>query len=114
MTKIETSLEKLLADLGDFYIPSEQHFLTVNGIDVGEGKIELQWIFSRYGVKDDITIFFTIIPYGTPVPSVRSLIPSAYLSEMEITDLFGLAIEGAQKGLYLDHDSMPTPLRRES
>lgn len=114
MTKIETSLEKLPADLGAFYVPGEHHFLTVNGIDVGEGKIELQWIFSRYGVKDDVTIFFTIIPYETPVPSVRSLIPSAYLSEMEIADLFGLAIEGAQKGLYLDHDSMPTPLRRES
>lgn len=114
MTKIETSLENLLADIGGFYQPDEYHFLTVNGIDAGEGQIELQWIFARYGVKDEVTLFFTIIPYDTPVPSVRSLIPSAYLSEMEITDLFGLAIEGAEKGLYLDHDSMPTPLRRES
>lgn len=114
MKKIETSLEKLLADIGAFYKPDEYHFLTVNGIDVGEGKIELQWIFARYGVKDEVALFFTVIPYDTPVPSIRSLIPSAYLSEMEITDLFGLAIEGADKGLYLDHDSMPTPLRRES
>ena len=114
MTKIETTLENLLQDIGGFYAPERYHFLTVNGIDVGERKIELQWIFAHYGVKDDITIFFTIIPYDAPVPSVRSLIPSAYLSEMEIVDLFGLKIEGAQKGLYLDHDSMPTPLRRES
>jgi len=114
MTKIETSLEKLLEDIGAFYQPEMYHFLTVNGIDVGEGKIELQWIFARYGVKDDVRVFFTIIPYDASVPSVRSLIPSAYLSEMEIVDLFGLKIEGAEKGLYLDHDSMPTPLRRES
>ncbi len=114
MTKIETAPERLMADIDAFYKADEQHFLTVNGIDVGEGKIELQWIFARYGVKDEVTLFFTVIPYGTPVPSVRSLIPSAYLSEMEIVDLFGLEIEGAGKGLYLDHDSMPTPLRRES
>ena len=114
MTKIETSLETLVADIGGFYVPEQYHFLTVNGIDVGEGKIELQWIFSQYGVKDDVTLFFTVISYDASVPSVRSLIPSAYLSEMEIVDLFGLKIEGAQKGLYLDHDSMPTPLRRES
>jgi NADH:ubiquinone oxidoreductase subunit C len=111
MTRIETSLERLLDDIGGFYKPMTHHFLTVNGIDLGGGKIELQWIFSPYGVKDDITLFFTIISYDAAVPSVRELIPSAYLSEMEIVDLFGLAVEGAAKGLYLDPDSLATPLR---
>jgi len=114
MTKIETSLESVVADIREFYDPQAFHFLTVNGIDTGEGKVELQWIFAAYGVKDDIRAFYTVVPYDVSVPSVVSVIPSAFLSEREIVDLFGLSIEGAAKGLYLDEDSMPTPLRRES
>lgn len=111
MQKIETSFVTLLNDLEAFYNAKEWHFITVNGIDAGEGKIELQWIFSRYGVKDTIVVYFCLSDYDTPVPSVVSLIPSAFMSEREIVDMFGLRIEGAKKGLYLDDDSLPHPLR---
>ncbi|ADR34720.1 NADH dehydrogenase (ubiquinone) 30 kDa subunit [Sulfuricurvum kujiense DSM 16994] len=114
MTKIATTLPSLLSDIGAFYKPREWHFLSVNGIDLGEGKIELQWIFSKYGVKDEIVIYFALSDYETPVPSIASLIPSSFMGEREIVDMFGLSVEGTEKGLYLDEDSLPHPLRGES
>jgi len=111
MQKIETAFTVLLDELGRFYDPKTWHFLTVNGVDLGEGKIELQWIFSKYGVKDEVVVYYVLSDYDTPVPSIVSLIPSAFLSEREIVDMFGLNVEGAQKGLYLDEDSRQHPLR---
>lgn len=113
MRKIETTLPTLLADIGAFYEAREWHFLSVNGIDLGEGKIELQWIFSRYGAKDEIVIYYALSDYTTPVSSLVCLIPSAFMGEREIVDMFGLKVEGALRGLYLDEDSLPHPLRGE-
>lgn len=114
MMKIETTLGALLNDIGAFYVPAEWHFLSVNGIDLGEGRIELQWIFSKYGVKDEIVIYYALSDYETPVPSIVGLIPSAFMGEREIVDMFGLSVAGMEKGLYLDEDSLPHPLRGES
>jgi NADH:ubiquinone oxidoreductase subunit C len=114
MTKIETTLATLIADIGAFYEAKKWHFLTVNGIDLGGGKIELQWIFSQYGVKDGVVIYYALSDYETPVPSLVSLIPSAFMGEREIVDMFGLSVEGAESGLYLDADSLPHPLRGEA
>ena len=111
MEKIEIELPELLNRLGAFYDAMVWHFITVNGIDAGEGKIELQWLFSRYGIKDETVLFYTVVPYGTKIPSIVSLIPSATLSEREIVDMFGVDIEGAEKGLYLEEDSLSMPLR---
>lgn len=114
MTKIETTLPTLLSDIGAFYKVKEWHFLSVNGIDLGEGKIELQWIFSKYGVKDEVVIYYALSDYETPVPSLVSLIPSSVMGEREIVDMFGLSVNGAESGLYLDEDSLAHPLRGES
>ncbi len=111
MNKRETTLPTLLEDLARFYDPKVWHFLTVNGVDLGGGAIELQWIFSKYGAKDEVVIYYALSDYDTPVPSVVSLIPSAFLGEREIVDMFGLQVEGAARGLYLDDDSLPHPLR---
>ena len=114
MTKIETTLATLTRDIEAFYVPREWHFLSINGVDLGEGKIELQWIFARYGVKDEIVIYYAQSDYETPVPSLVNLIPSAFMGEREVVDMFGLSVEGMERGLYLDPDSQPHPLRRES
>ncbi len=114
MTKIETTLATLLEDIGTFYEVTKWHFLTVNGIDLGEGKIELQWIFSQYGVKDEIVLYYALSDYKTLIPSVVSLIPSAFMGEREIVDMFGLNVDKTERGLYLDEDSLPHPLRGES
>lgn len=111
MKKIEIGVADLLAELTAFYDAKVWHFITVNGIDLGAGKVELQWIFSKYGVKDEIVLFYTLSDYETKIPSIVSLIPSATLSEREIVDMFGIDIEGAAKGLYLDEDSLSMPLR---
>jgi Ni,Fe-hydrogenase III component G len=113
MIKIETTLRALLSDIAAFYIPKEWHFLSVNGVDLGDGKIELQWIFSKYGAKDEIVIYYVQSDYETPVPSIVSLIPSAFMGEREIVDMFGLSVEGTERGLYLDEDSRLHPLRGE-
>ena len=111
MTKIETSYATLMKDLGAFYEPHTWHFLTLNGIDLGDGKIELQWIFSKYGARDEVVIYYAISDFETPAPSIVSLIPSSIMGEREVVDMFGLTIEGAEKGLYLDEDSLSMPLR---
>ena len=111
MKKIEIELKALRDAIGDFYDPKVWNFLTVNAIDLGEGGIELQWIFAKYGAKDEIVCFYAVSDYETEVPSLVPLIPSAFMGEREIVDLFGLKVEGAEPGLYLDEDSLQTPLR---
>ena len=114
MHKIETTLPTLLEDLAGFYRPEAWHFLTVNGIDLGGGKIELQWIFSRYLTKNGVVVYYTVSDYETPVPSVVPLIPSAFMGEREIVDMFGLKVDNTIGGLYLDEDSQPHPLRGDA
>ncbi len=114
MTYTPTTLKTLLQDIGAFYDPAKHHYITLNGIDLGEGKLELQWIFSTYGEVDALQVFHLVTDFTTPIPSVVPLIPSAYMSEMEVVDLFGVAVGDQPKGLYLDPDSRPNPLRKES
>ena len=111
MTKIETTLNTLVDDITKFYEPKQWHFLTLNGIDLGEEKIELQWVFAKYAVKDETIIYYAMSDYKTLVPTITTLIPSAIMGEREVVDMFGIEIEGAKKGLYLDEDSLSMPLR---
>lgn len=111
MKKIEIELNGLRDEIGQFYNAKRWHFLTVNGIDLCDGRIELQWLFSKYGALDEIVCFFAVSDFKTEVPSLVPLIPSAVMGEREIVDMFGLKVEGAQKGLYLDEDSQTMPLR---
>lgn len=111
MRKIEITIDTLLSEIESFYNYKEWHFLTINGIDLGDNSIELQWIFSKYGVKDDMVVFFAITDYETKIPSLTKLIPSAIMGEREVVDMFGLDIVGIEGGLYLDEDSATTPLK---
>lgn len=114
MKKTETSLETLLEDLKQHFDYRKWHFMTVNGVNLGDGTIELQWIFNRYGVKDAIEAYYVVITPDQSVPSVTSLFPAAIMSEREVVDLFGISIEGAEKGLFLDEDSEQKPLGVQS
>jgi ech hydrogenase subunit D len=111
MKKIEIRLANLQAEIRNFYDATKWHFITTNGIDLGDNKLEIQWIFSQYETKDKTVIFYTISNFETTIPSIVSLIPSAIMSERELVDMFGVSVEGAQKGLYLDEDSLTMPLR---
>jgi len=111
MEKREIRLEKLIEEVRAFYDPCQWHFLTLNGIDLGEGKIELQWIFTRYGTVEEPLVLWCVSDYETPVPSLTELIPSAIMGERETVDMFGVTVEGVEGRLYLSDDSMKTPLR---
>lgn len=110
MQKIEVTLESIREDIKEFYNEKEWHFLTVNGVALKDEKIEIQWIFSKYDAKNEIVIFYTEINKDDMVPSVVDMIPSAMISQREVVDMFGVVVEGSEKGLYLDEDSMTAPL----
>jgi NADH:ubiquinone oxidoreductase subunit C len=59
---------------------------------------------------DEIVIFYDEIDYTQIIPSIVEIIPSAIISQRELVDMFGVSIEGSEKGLYLDEDSLQMPL----
>jgi len=110
MQKIKIEIGELIETIESFYKPKVWHFLTLNGVSLDANKLEVQWIFSRYEALDDIVIYYVEISYETLIPSITELIPSAIISQRELVDMFGVCVEGSEKGLYLDEDSMQKPL----
>ncbi|MDY0116636.1 MAG: NADH-quinone oxidoreductase subunit C [Sulfurimonadaceae bacterium] len=111
MQKIQSSLETIIDDIEKFYNYKEWHFLTLNGVALEDDKLEVQWIFSRYDALDDVMVYHIEVPYDALIPSIVHLIPSAIISQRELVDMFGIKVEGSTKGLYLDEDSMQSPLK---
>lgn len=110
MKKTEVSLDGVKDEIREFYNPTLHHFLTLNGVALDEKKTEIQWIFSTYGEIDNVETFYAIVNQDDVIPSVLDLIPSAIMSQREIVDMFGIKVEGSEKGLYLDEDSLQKPL----
>jgi len=110
MQKIKVSLENIRAKIEDFYDEREWHFITLNGVALSEEKTEVQWIFSKYESLDDVVIYYAEIEQNEVVPSIVDMIPSAIISQRELVDMFGIEVEGSEKGLYLDKDSLQMPL----
>lgn len=110
MQKIEVSLENVREEIKSFYDYKQWHFLTLNGVALEDNKLEIQWIFSRYEAMDETVIYYAVIGYDDLIPSIVDIIPSAEISQRELVDMFGVAVEGSEKGLYLDEDSMQSPL----
>lgn len=111
MQKIPSSLETIVEDIEKFYNYKEWHFLTLNGVALEDDKLEVQWIFSKYDALDDVKVYFIEVPYDVLIPSIVHLVPSAIISQRELVDMFGIKVEGSTKGLYLDEDSMQSPLK---
>ncbi len=108
--KHEITLENLREKILAFYDPYIWHFVTLNGTHTQSG-CQLQWIFSKYNSADEYEVFETIVSYDAIIPTIKDIIPSAIMSEMEVVDLFGLNIESIPEGLYLDETSVKHPLR---
>lgn len=108
--KIESNLETIVKDLKNFYDKKVWHFLTLNGVKIDEETTEIEWIFSKYGGKDEIVMYYLNVKKGEVIPSVTEILPSAIISQREVVDMFGIEIEGSEKGLYLDEDSESMPL----
>jgi len=111
MKKIETNSKNLLKDIGEFYDSKKYHYITVNGVDLGD-KMEVQYLFSQYGNKEEVVCYFLYADYNEEIPSIISLIPPAFLGEGEAVDMFGIKIKDIEKGLLLEKDSMQAPLRK--
>lgn len=110
MKKIEVSLDTVREVIEDFYEYKKWHFLTINGVALAENTMEVQWIFSKYEALDETLVYYAQIAYTDVIPSIVDLIPSAIISQRELVDMFGVQVEGSEKGLYLDEDSLQSPL----
>lgn len=110
MQKIEITLETLRESIKKFYNYKESHFLTLNGVAIDKEQTEIQWIFSNYEEKNSIVIFYTLVKQDAIIPTIADIIPSAIISQREVVDMFGIEIDGSEKGLYLDEDSLQKPL----
>ena len=111
MKKVEVTISNLRDKIEEFYDEKEWHFITLNGVALEDDLVEVQWIFSKYEAKEDIVVLYCQISYSQVVPSIVEIIPSAIISQRELVDMFGMDVEGSEKGLYLDEDSLQTPLR---
>ena len=113
MNRIETSFEHLKEDISAFYKPEAHHFITMNGVDLGNDEIEYQWFFCNYSFPSEITMFTTKANAEVQVPSIKNIIASAWLPEAELVDLLGINIENTEKGFVLELDSEQAPLRKK-
>jgi Ni,Fe-hydrogenase III component G len=110
INKIETTLKTLVDDIDKFYDKKTHHFLTLNGVVQSEELTQIQWIFLKYTDIDTVTMFCVDVKKDEVIPSITDILPSAIISQREIVDMFGIAVEGSSKGLYLDEDSLQEPL----
>ena len=110
MKKIKTKLSNVREEILKFYDMRLWHFITLNALSLDEEKIEVQWMFSKYESLDEIVVFYVEISPKEIIPSIVDIIPSSIISQRELVDMFGVEIEGSEKGLYLDEDSQQSPL----
>ena len=110
INRIQTSLPTVVEDIKKFYDKKIWHFLTLNGVKLDSENTEIQWIFSKYGAIDEVTMLYTSVKQDEIIPSIVEILPSAIISQREIVDMFGITVENSEKGLYLDEDSEQMPL----
>jgi ech hydrogenase subunit D len=109
----EVTLDNVVEKIKNFYDENIWHYITVNATDLG-GKLQIDWLFSKYKEKNIIQIFrIPEVGYDAKIPSIVSIIPSAWLSEWELADLFGLDVENAATGVFIAPDAPKAPLRKD-
>jgi NADH:ubiquinone oxidoreductase subunit C len=110
MTKNKIDISQIETVLQTFYDAKLHHFVTINGVQIADNLLEVQYIFSNY---DDakVTLFYDEIGFETPIPSVEKIIKNASIAQRELVDMFGVEVAQTQKGLYLDSDSPQAPLK---
>lgn len=113
MKRIDTTIQTVKADIGNFYRYDKHHFIVMNAVELGP-KIEVQWFFSDYEYPSEVTAFCAQMDPSEEVPSLKELIASAWVAEAELVDLVDIRIEGTEKGFVLEADSEPAPLRKKN
>ena len=112
ITFIEVNIENVVDMIKGWYKEDKYHYVTVNATDNG-GNLTIDWIFSKYYDKNKLTVFRAEnVSYDTKIPSIVSVVPSAWIAEWELADLFGLDVENAAKGVFIEPDGPQAPLRK--
>ncbi|MEO1958796.1 MAG: NADH-quinone oxidoreductase subunit C [Nautiliaceae bacterium] len=110
----EVTLDNVVDKIKEFYDEREWNFITINATDLG-GELQIDWLFSKYRVKNIIKIFrVEDVSYDAFIPSIVPIIPSAWLAEWELADLFGLDVENAATGVFIAPDGPKAPLRADT
>ena len=112
MKRIETTLENLKHDISHFYQPDKHHFMVMNAVDGGT-EMEYQWFFCDYAQPCEVTAFCAKVSPDAVVPSINSIVNSAWVAEAELVDLMNIQIENTGKGFVLEPDFEKGPLRKK-
>ncbi|WP_457561041.1 NADH-quinone oxidoreductase subunit C [Caminibacter sp.] len=109
----EVSVDNVKEKIKEWYDKDKYHYVTINAVDNG-GNITLDWIFFDY--KQDKWYVFRAenVAYETFIPSLTDVIPSSWIAEWELVDLFGLNVENTPKGLFIKDPNIVAPLRKDS
>jgi len=114
MEFFEVTLSNVKEKIKEWYDFNKHHYVTINAIDNG-GNVTIDWIFSEYENKNKVYVFrIEKVEYDEEVPSILDIVPSAWVAEWELSDLFGLKVEDTGKGLFLEPDAPKAPLRKDS
>ncbi len=109
----ETTLEKVVEDIKNWYDYKKYHYVTINGVDEG-GKLRIDWIFADYNEKNKMYVFrVTDVSFDTLIPSIANIIPSAWMAEWELRDMFDVEVENTQKGIFIKDPNIVAPLRKD-
>jgi len=110
VSKTVVPKEAIVGIVKGFYEPHKHHLVSIHGVDIG-GSIEVQWVFCEYE-DENIKAFASEFAYDDTIPSFRDILPSSWIHEAELKDMFGVDVEGAKFGLFLEEDGVKAPLRR--
>lgn len=111
MDKTILAKETIREEIKNFYSPKVWHFMMINGADTGT-DLEIQWVFSKFHEVNEMKIFSCNFAYDEPIPSIKDLIPVAWVSEAENKDLLGANFEETASYVFLEEDAPKTPLRK--
>ena len=109
----DATIDNIKEKIKNWYDEEKYHYVTINAVDNG-GNVTLDWIFFDY--NEDKWYVFRIgeVEYDTLIPSMNDIIPSSWMAEWELVDLFGLNVENTQKGLMIKDPNIFAPLSKES
>ena len=92
-------------------LDSDKLFVNNYNVDLQNGLFRLKFKFSETGYREFV-FRAENVEYSAKIPSIVSVVPSAWIAEWELADLFGLDVENATKGVFIEPDAPQAPLRK--
>jgi len=108
--KINTQLDRVRDEIKKFFNHESYILNLIQGMDTDSG-VEIHWVFSHRVKKNDMIVIIAFCK-DEIVPTIVDIAPNSSIFESELVDLFGIEVDGAKKGLFLDVDGKKAPLRK--